>query len=153
MKQCNHATMMSPIPIEIEFGVLGKDCQNFGICRMIRLNQLFNNVISTSPCRRGRGYLIWSTHQTIQLSVLRASMLPCTFSKYFGTGIFVLEEDFYLSTSICSDNSHTYYLPKGSYKAMKNSPFVHLIIPIRAARLFIPISVFEEQGYPNAQSP
>lgn len=156
---------VSIIPIEIEFGVLkAKECQNFGICRIVRLATWDNNSISISPCRQARAYLIWRSETTIQLSVLWSSMLPCTQAKYFGQGQFLIPQDFYLPEDLCSSTTTTtYFIPKGNYKAMKNSEFVHLLFQVqldnkrfpKKASTFSPILKREREKwrYPNAADP
>lgn len=81
---------------EIVFGVLGKNCAGFGICKVIEYN--------SSLCNCPSVYTEIEKIEDTQLKFIFfiGEISPSLWSKYFGNNTFLLEESFLLPDFLCA---------------------------------------------------
>lgn len=79
----------------VEFGVLSKNCEGFGICRIDseKQNGTFSTKKRCASCSyRSKINYLNCTNLTIELQ--KGDIKKRSSDKYFSTGYFILEEDF-----------------------------------------------------------
>lgn len=81
------------IRADVEFGVLRKDCQNFGICKIHQF-QSSHQPKKACACCRTIADITLSKDGWMEFSFLKDQMNKKVQEKYFATSVFKVEEDF-----------------------------------------------------------
>ena len=124
---------LSPLLIEVEFGVPSRQCVNYGICR-IELARAPGRPRS-SKCKRCGGLALASAPEegVLELAFFQSSLSQAARRRYFGQGYFLMEEDFLLPRCLYNGrNFPAEAISCGRYRVLETEkalivPFMNLI--------------------------
>lgn len=105
------------ITITVEFGRRKKGCKGLGICDVTV--DWGDPEPMVGPSGSGKA---WMENGKLHMELNRSSIEPGTFSTYFGSGVFTLEEEFTLSEGVASALGIAGYTVKaGNYTVTSES--------------------------------
>jgi len=109
---------------EVEFGIPSKDCKNYGICRISKLNNITTNFKKKAcNCQHAVAKIIYWDSYVLQMQFDKSSISATAKRKYFAETYFKIEEEYPLI--IPTENKHTnpicYTIQKGAYPISKTS--------------------------------
>jgi len=97
----NVASYAGPIlRIQFEFGRKSCDCCGFGICIAEIILTIDNDNLLTKGDRKASAEVSIDGKSLI-INFLKESMTESTINKYFGSGYFIMEENYVLPKEIC----------------------------------------------------
>lgn len=97
------------IRTEVKFGTPSTDCRGLGICKVVPKASWSHPDLSCRTCRRALAFFTLADGR-LEIRFIRRTMCAYTWGKYFGQQLFIVEEDFELSTAI----TEQFRLPTGS---------------------------------------
>ncbi len=112
--------------MDVEFGVLSKDCRNYGICRIeeqgtIGLNDANNKFRKK---KGGTSIITIDSNKGIEMAFPKSNLEAKTAQKYFDKKEFLVEEDFiYSSETNPSGRSLVFKIKKGKYPIIETLGF------------------------------
>ncbi len=128
----HHSNSTSPFLkfyASVEFGVLGKNCKNHGICRLNPLAEtITTDIRRTTHCTAGYLALVryWQD-QRLDLEFLTTVLDAHCLKKYFSSDLFLVQEDFQTSFfRLRRDKKYWISIKKGKYPISKNK--THCVI-------------------------
>ena len=80
----SHYKKLTQYFAEVEFGVLGRDCKNYGICRIKYLNSP-HPIRQKKRCCSGIAQIGQLESGGVELKFLRSSLTKKTIQKYFSS--------------------------------------------------------------------
>lgn len=103
----------------VEFGVLSKNCKNYGICRLNPLGVGIQEVKKKNGCKPANciASVTYYNEQQLKLEFQESRIKPADKKKYFDSGYFIVEENF--STTFCLGENHAekhITVRKGKYR-------------------------------------
>ena len=107
---------------EVEFGIPSKNCKNFGICRIHPIGSTQN----LCTCSHSGVFAVITVYSDYaELDFLRHSISPESYSKYFSSGKFLVQEDFEYSEM---ENERTHFsICKGEYYVVENNSMIKVL--------------------------
>jgi hypothetical protein len=100
------------VTVHLELGRKKHDCTGFGICASVDITLELSSVVSSG----GNAEITINQDGSLQVNFKKSSMTAETIKKYFSQQYFIVEEDFALSTSICSAlGTKSYTIKTGKY--------------------------------------
>lgn len=106
------------LSIWVEFGRKSKDCRGFGFCHTGGNIEWNGETEKNAPPGENRATAtVWIENGKLVLEFNRQSMTDATYFSYFGTGEFVMVEDFYLPNEIVvALGIRSYVIQSGLYE-------------------------------------
>lgn len=146
-----YPTIKAQFMAGIELGVLSKNCKNFGICRITPISQV-RAVRPVEKKRKGcncqcrhscKGIVTLLDNELVEIHFLRSSIGRASFKKYFLSGHFLIEEDFFYIDEI--EAAVQFGIAKGAYPVQ----LVDGLVKVTCPTLQIPTS----DGQPLTERP
>ena len=97
----------------VEFGVLSKNCRNFGICKIIPMNGNGDN-----PLERITAIVTVFDKKTVELIFLKNTITKESYDTYFSRGKFLVQEDY-----VFSGNNSSFKIKRGEYQVIFDRSF------------------------------
>ena len=114
------------MPVQVEFGVLSKDCVNFGICKVIRIQLDDLPLWSAKKGNQALGLLYVNAKKQIQIDIQKSTMWKKTKNLYFEKEIFFVEEDFAWPNEVKLELKWEEKLSVGKYPFEEDQNWIYL---------------------------
>ena len=115
---------------EVEFGVLSKNCNNFGICKISKFNINYPKYLPEKKCKCKStiAAFIYLDNDSLEIRFLKKSMCIATARKYFSEPYFKIEENYLMvmPSQQTSINEPSYLIKTGAY-FISESPIYYSI--------------------------
>jgi len=104
---------------DVEFGILGKNCKNYGICRI----DIVDKIDQLPKTGKGRAIITVHNRNLIEMVFLRNSITSYNYQKYFSTNYFLIQEDY----NSVLDNNIKISLLAGRYITFESKHYIKII--------------------------
>jgi len=111
---------------DVEFGILSKNCRNFGICRIIPVGSI-QQVDEKKRCKTVsiKAIITLYNKKHVELDFLKFTISPQVYQKFFRDNYFLIEETF--QDNFFADlNYHCTILP-GKYETIETNGLIKII--------------------------
>ena len=103
---------------EVEFGILSKDCVNYGICRITTMSEKG----LCKKCNHSTAIITVFDENHVEFNFLKHSITTATYKKYFSRKIFIVNEC-YINQEKEGNEGVKFKIKKGKYTVSEDASF------------------------------
>jgi len=120
--------------VEVLFGMPGKDCRYHGICRIEpEKEDSYEGAVSASY-QKAKAVVSLTAEGNLLFRFAKNSMLPSVFDRYFGSGYFVVLQDYAMPGFVGKAlGAVVPVLRQGIYPALIRGRFLEVVFPAEGA--------------------
>gem|GEM_PF-3380058 len=120
--------------VEVLFGMPGKDCRYHGICRIEPEKEDSSEGSTSASYQKAKAVVSLRPEGNLFFRFAKNSMLSSVFDRYFGSGYFVLLQDYAMPEFVGKAlGAAVPVLRQGIYPALKKGRFLEVVFPAEGA--------------------
>lgn len=114
-----HSKIIAHFFAEVEFGVLSKNCKNYGICRIHSIDS-FSVKKKKCACNSAFALIECFKHNSFKITFFKSSISSITYKKYFSNNYFKIQERYQFEFTLEHTEKTTHYvINKGEYHILE----------------------------------